>query len=169
MTQTLIIHTWRTTHQQILDDEKTKGGVTLGLLCVSLGPDLYGRHYEGSRAQAFAGAGLEPAQERVPTWESSMSADASDGTPYAPKPSQPKGMPNAAKADARRSTAARAQVRKVGVVRWCERAVTLCTQREPRFYTSISSQWKSNNFLKQGEFGGVNQDFTFSTVCFSQG
>lgn len=41
--------------------------------------------------QAFVGAGLKPAEGWVPTWKSGLSADASDGTLYAPKPNQPNG------------------------------------------------------------------------------
>ncbi|KAH8162988.1 hypothetical protein CIB48_g5258 [Xylaria polymorpha] len=60
--KTLIIHPWVTTHQQMPDEEKIKGGVTPDLLRVSLGiEDLEDikRDFE----QAFAAAGLQKADK----------------------------------------------------------------------------------------------------------
>ncbi|KAL1607536.1 Homocysteine/cysteine synthase [Nothophoma quercina] len=88
--KTLIIHPWRTTHQQIPDEEKIKGGVTPDLIRVSVGLE----HIDDiihDFEQAFVGAGLKPAEGWVPTWKNGLSADASDGTLYAPKPSQTNG------------------------------------------------------------------------------
>ena len=58
--------------------------------------------------QAFVGAGLKPTEEWVATWKNRLSTDASDGTLYAPKPSQSHDM---AKEDATREMAASAQIR----------------------------------------------------------
>ena len=88
--KTLIIHPWRTTHQQIPDEEKIKGGVTPDLIRVSVGLE----HIDDiihDFEQAFVGAGLKLAEGWVPTWKNGLSADASDGTLYAPKPSQTNG------------------------------------------------------------------------------
>ncbi|KAI0131709.1 putative o-acetylhomoserine sulfhydrylase [Hypoxylon sp. NC0597] len=60
--KTLIIHPWVTTHQQMPDDEKIKGGVTPDLLRVSLGIEDFEdirRDFE----QAFKAAGLEKADK----------------------------------------------------------------------------------------------------------
>lgn len=67
--KTLIIHPWCTTHQQLPDEEKIKGGVTPDLIRVSVGLE----EFEDIRydfEQAFAAAGL-------PT------ADKSGGDPFA--------------------------------------------------------------------------------------
>lgn len=83
--KTLIIHPWRTTHQQIPDEEKLKGGVTPDLIRVSLGLE----HIDDiihDFEQAFVGAGLKPANGWTPTWKTGLSSEASDGTLYAPKP-----------------------------------------------------------------------------------
>ncbi|KAL7626855.1 hypothetical protein AAE478_003629 [Parahypoxylon ruwenzoriense] len=60
--KTLIIHPWVTTHQQMPDEEKIKGGVTPDLLRVSLGIEDFEdirRDFE----QAFKAAGLEEADK----------------------------------------------------------------------------------------------------------
>lgn len=58
--KTLIIHPWVTTHQQMPDDEKIKGGVTPDLLRVSLGIEDF-EDIKKDFEQAFKAAGLEKA------------------------------------------------------------------------------------------------------------
>jgi O-acetylhomoserine/O-acetylserine sulfhydrylase len=84
--KTLIIHPWRTTHQQIPDQEKIKGGVTPDMIRVSLGLE----HIDDivhDFEQAFVAAGLKPAKEWVPTWKQDMKGEAwNKGTLYSPNP-----------------------------------------------------------------------------------
>ncbi|KAH7110546.1 Cys/Met metabolism PLP-dependent enzyme-domain-containing protein [Dendryphion nanum] len=84
--KTLIIHPFRTTHQQIPDEEKIKGGVTPDMIRVSLGLE----HIDDiihDFEQAFVGAGLKKAEGWIPTWKKDMTGqDWNDGTLYAPKP-----------------------------------------------------------------------------------
>jgi len=82
--KTLIIHPWRTTHQQIPDQEKIRGGVTPDMIRVSLGLEhIDDITYDFD--QAFKAAGLEGAKDWVPTWKRDMeSADWNKGTRYAP-------------------------------------------------------------------------------------
>ena len=62
--KTLIIHPWVTTHQQLPDEEKIKGGVTPDLIRVSLGlEDIKDIIYDFQ--QAFVAAGLQPAEKGV--------------------------------------------------------------------------------------------------------
>lgn len=62
--KTLIIHPWVTTHQQLPDEEKIKGGVTPDLIRVSLGlEDIKDIIYDFE--QAFVAAGLQPAEKGV--------------------------------------------------------------------------------------------------------
>lgn len=62
--KTLIIHPWVTTHQQLPDEEKIKGGVTPDLIRVSLGlEDIKDIVYDFE--QAFVAAGLKPAEKGV--------------------------------------------------------------------------------------------------------
>jgi len=89
--KTLIIHPWRTTHQQIPDEEKIKGGVTPDLIRVSLGLEHISDIIHDFE-QAFESAGLKPAEGWTPTWRKGLSADASDGTLYAPRPGQTNGV-----------------------------------------------------------------------------
>ncbi|OCK74948.1 O-acetylhomoserine ami [Lepidopterella palustris CBS 459.81] len=87
--KTLIIHPWRTTHQQIPDQEKIRGGVTPDMIRVSLGLehiDDITHDFE----QAFAGAGLKEGKDWTPTWKTDMqSKEWNEGTLYAPNPRQP--------------------------------------------------------------------------------
>lgn len=102
--KTLIIHPWRTTHQQIPDAEKIKGGVTPDLIRVSLGLE----HIDDiihDFEQAFVGAGLKPAKDWTPTWKNGLNAEASDGTLYAPQPVKPNGTIKETKEMATRQTA----------------------------------------------------------------
>ncbi len=82
--KTLIIHPWRTTHQQIPDQEKIRGGVTPDMIRVSLGLE----HIDDITydfQQAFDGAGLQAAKDWVPTWKRDMeSPEWNKGTRYAP-------------------------------------------------------------------------------------
>jgi O-acetylhomoserine/O-acetylserine sulfhydrylase len=84
--KTLIIHPWRTTHQQIPDQEKIRGGVTPDMIRVSVGLE----HIDDIKhdfEQAFAGVGLKPAQGWTPTWKKDMHSKAwNEGTLYAPAP-----------------------------------------------------------------------------------
>jgi O-acetylhomoserine/O-acetylserine sulfhydrylase len=90
--KTLIIHPWRTTHQQIPDEEKIKGGVTPDLIRISLGLEHISDIIHDFE-QAFEGAGLKPAQGWTPTWRSGLSIEASNGTLYAPQPGdKPNGL-----------------------------------------------------------------------------
>lgn len=95
--KTLIIHPWRTTHQQIPDDEKIKGGVTPDMIRVSLGLE----HIDDiihDFEQAFAGAGLIEAKDWTPTWKQDMKGkDWNEGTLYAPKPNGTNGVVEKAK------------------------------------------------------------------------
>lgn len=62
--KTLIIHPWVTTHQQLPDEEKIKGGVTPDLIRVSLGlEDIKDIIFDFQ--QAFVAAGLQPAEKGV--------------------------------------------------------------------------------------------------------
>lgn len=62
--KTLIIHPWVTTHQQLPDEEKIKGGVTPDLIRVSLGlEDIKDIIFDFE--QAFVAAGLQPAEKGV--------------------------------------------------------------------------------------------------------
>ena len=62
--KTLIIHPWVTTHQQLPDEEKIKGGVTPDLIRVSLGlEDIKDIVYDFE--QAFVAAGLKTAEKGV--------------------------------------------------------------------------------------------------------
>ena len=66
--KTLIIHPWVTTHQQLPDEEKIKGGVTPDLIRVSLGlEDIKDIVYDFE--QAFVAAGLKPAEKGVDPFE----------------------------------------------------------------------------------------------------
>ncbi|KAK6950311.1 hypothetical protein K445DRAFT_312766 [Daldinia sp. EC12] len=60
--KTLIIHPWVTTHQQMPDEEKIKGGVTPDLLRVSLGIEDF-EDIKRDFEQAFKAAGLEKADK----------------------------------------------------------------------------------------------------------
>ena len=86
--KTLIIHPWRTTHQQIPDQEKIKGGVTPDLIRVSLGLE----HIDDivyDFEQAFEAAGLsKEGKSWQPTWMKDMTEGTkwSEGTLYAPNP-----------------------------------------------------------------------------------
>ncbi|CCF42213.1 hypothetical protein CH063_12278, partial [Colletotrichum higginsianum] len=60
--KTLIIHPWVTTHQQLPDEEKIKGGVTPDLIRVSVGIEAFSdirKDFE----QAFEAAGLPTANK----------------------------------------------------------------------------------------------------------
>jgi O-acetylhomoserine/O-acetylserine sulfhydrylase len=83
--KTLVIHPWRTTHQQIPDEEKLKGGVTPDLIRISLGLEHISDIIHDFE-QAFEGAGLKPAEGWTPTWKKGLSSEVSDGTLYAPQP-----------------------------------------------------------------------------------
>ena len=62
--KTLIIHPWVTTHQQLPDEGKIKGGVTPDLIRISLGlEDTKDIIYDFE--QAFVTAGLKPAEKGV--------------------------------------------------------------------------------------------------------
>jgi O-acetylhomoserine/O-acetylserine sulfhydrylase len=90
--KTLIIHPWRTTHQQIPDEEKIKGGVTPDMIRVSLGLEHINDIIHDFE-QAFEGAGLKPADGWTPTWKKDMqSKEWNEGTLYAPKPGQANGV-----------------------------------------------------------------------------
>jgi O-acetylhomoserine/O-acetylserine sulfhydrylase len=84
--KTLIIHPWRTTHQQIPDDEKIKGGVTPDMIRVSLGlEDITDIIHDFE--QAFTAAGLKSAKSWIPTWKQDMKSETwNKGTLYAPNP-----------------------------------------------------------------------------------
>jgi len=56
--KTLIIHPWRTTHQQLPDEEKLQAGVTPDLIRVSLGLENIDDIIHDFQ-QAFEGAGLK--------------------------------------------------------------------------------------------------------------
>jgi O-acetylhomoserine/O-acetylserine sulfhydrylase len=58
--KTLIIHPWVTTHQQLPDEEKIKGGVTPDLIRVSVGLEDF-EDIRHDFEQAFVAAGLKPA------------------------------------------------------------------------------------------------------------
>lgn len=58
--KTLIIHPWVTTHQQLPDEEKIKGGVTPDLIRVSVGLEDF-EDIKHDFDQAFVAAGLKPA------------------------------------------------------------------------------------------------------------
>ncbi|GAD93981.1 o-acetylhomoserine sulfhydrylase, putative [Paecilomyces variotii No. 5] len=58
--KTLIIHPWVTTHQQLPDEEKIKGGVTPDLIRVSVGLEDF-EDIKHDFEQAFVAAGLKPA------------------------------------------------------------------------------------------------------------
>jgi O-acetylhomoserine/O-acetylserine sulfhydrylase len=84
--KTLIIHPWRTTHQQIPDDEKIKGGVTPDMIRVSVGLEHI-KDIIYDFEQAFSAAGLKEAKGWIPTWKQDMKGeDWNKGTLYAPKP-----------------------------------------------------------------------------------
>ena len=82
--KTLILHPWRSTHHQIPDEEKFKGGVTPDMIRVSVGLE----HIDDiihDFAQAFDNAGLKNAQGWEPSWKAKGGAW-NAGTLYAPKP-----------------------------------------------------------------------------------
>ncbi|KAF3034798.1 hypothetical protein E8E12_004363 [Didymella heteroderae] len=85
--KTLINHPLPTTHQQTPDEEKIKGGATPDSICVSLDFERIDSTIHNLE-QVCVGAGLKPAKGRVATWKNALSADASNGTLYAPNPSQ---------------------------------------------------------------------------------
>jgi O-acetylhomoserine/O-acetylserine sulfhydrylase len=58
--KTLIIHPWVTTHQQLPDEEKIKGGVTPDLIRVSVGLEDF-EDIKHDFEQAFVAAGLKTA------------------------------------------------------------------------------------------------------------
>lgn len=58
--KTLIIHPWVTTHQQLPDEEKIKGGVTPDLIRVSVGIEDF-EDIKQDFEQAFAAAGIASA------------------------------------------------------------------------------------------------------------
>jgi O-acetylhomoserine/O-acetylserine sulfhydrylase len=58
--KTLIIHPWVTTHQQLPDEEKIKGGVTPDLIRISVGLEDF-EDIQHDFEQAFVAAGLKPA------------------------------------------------------------------------------------------------------------
>ncbi|KAI1212413.1 Cys/Met metabolism PLP-dependent enzyme-domain-containing protein [Annulohypoxylon truncatum] len=60
--KTLIIHPWVTTHQQMPDEEKIKGGVTPDLLRVSVGIENF-EDIQRDFEQAFVAAGLQLAEK----------------------------------------------------------------------------------------------------------
>jgi O-acetylhomoserine/O-acetylserine sulfhydrylase len=60
--KTLIIHPWVTTHQQLPDEEKIKGGVTPDLIRVSVGLEDF-EDIRHDFEQAFVAAGLKPADK----------------------------------------------------------------------------------------------------------
>ncbi|KAM0814053.1 hypothetical protein AB5N19_14055 [Seiridium cardinale] len=60
--KTLIIHPWVTTHQQLPDADKIKGGVTPDLLRVSVGIETF-EDIKRDFEQAFVAAGLRPAEK----------------------------------------------------------------------------------------------------------
>lgn len=62
--KTLIIHPWVTTHQQLPDDEKIKGGVTPDLIRVSVGLEAI-EDIIYDFEQAFVAAGLAKATKGV--------------------------------------------------------------------------------------------------------
>ena len=86
--KTLILHPWRSTHHQIPDEEKFKGGVTPDVIRVSVGLE----HIDDiihDFAQAFENAGLKNAQGWEPSWKAKGGAW-NAGTLYAPKPDEQK-------------------------------------------------------------------------------
>lgn len=60
--KTLIIHPWVTTHQQLPDEEKIKGGVTPDLIRVSVGIEDF-EDIKRDFEQAFEAAGLASASK----------------------------------------------------------------------------------------------------------
>ena len=88
--KTLIIHPWRTTHQQIPDQEKIRGGVTPDMIRVSLGLEHINDIVHDFE-QAFVAAGLKGAKDWIPTWKRGMTdQEWSKGTLYAPNPNASK-------------------------------------------------------------------------------
>jgi O-acetylhomoserine/O-acetylserine sulfhydrylase len=112
--KTLIIHPWRTTHQQIPDEEKIKGGVTPDLIRISLGLEHISDIIHDFE-QAFEGAGLKPAKDWTPTWRNGLSTEASDGTLYAPKPGKPNGTSKASEPSKPNGKAEEAATRELAV------------------------------------------------------
>ena len=69
--KTLIIHPWVTTHQQLPDEEKIKGGVTPDLIRVSVGiEDLEDIVHDFE--QAFVAAGLKKAEKGKDPYKDAM-------------------------------------------------------------------------------------------------
>lgn len=64
--KTLIVHPWRTTHQQISDEEKIRGGVTPDLIRISLGLEHITDIIQNFE-QVFVAAGLKDAKDWKPT------------------------------------------------------------------------------------------------------
>lgn len=62
--KTLVIHPWVTTHQQLPDEEKIKGGVTPDLIRVSVGIEDFS-DIKKDFEQAFEAAGLTSADKAV--------------------------------------------------------------------------------------------------------
>lgn len=60
--KTLIIHPWVTTHQQLPDEEKVKGGVTPDLIRISVGLEEF-EDIQHDFEQAFEAAGLQTAEK----------------------------------------------------------------------------------------------------------
>lgn len=102
-------------------------------------------------------------------WRNGLSANASEGSGYASKPSQPNGKPNGtAKADAiRRDGCERIDAQDGGSTVRESDHITFAKDEE--LLAIYAESVTPNNFLDEDRFSGVNQDFTFSTVCFSQG
>ena len=98
--KTLIIHPWHTTHEQIPDQEKIRGGVTPDMIRVILGLE----HIDDiiyDFEQAFEGAGLsEEGKGWTPTLKKGMQDERwNKGTLYAPNPNA---KPNASRSRVRR-------------------------------------------------------------------
>lgn len=69
--KTLIIHPWVTTHQQLPDEEKIKGGVTPDLIRVSAGiEDIEDIIYDFE--QAFIAAGLMKAEKGTDPFKTAL-------------------------------------------------------------------------------------------------
>lgn len=69
--KTLIIHPWVTTHQQLPDEEKIKGGVTPDLIRVSTGiEDIEDIIFDFE--QAFVAAGLKKADKGADPFENAL-------------------------------------------------------------------------------------------------
>ena len=69
--KTLIIHPWVTTHQQLPDEEKIKGGVTPDLIRVSTGiEDIEDIIFDFD--QAFTAAGLKKADKGPDPFETAL-------------------------------------------------------------------------------------------------